>query len=223
MISMTNLIPNASLERNESWSGITYDSANALFGVRSQKLPAGTSVATCPMPTPVLGHKYYGRHYLKSNGTNSPADCRFEWFSGDGSGYNFVFGRNNGNYPEWGMESAVIHITVLNGTSFVMRSFVVNGTAEMWADGFMIVDLTETFGAGNEPDKAWCDENIPFFEGTETLPIYQIFVPKINDAVFGTNPVNINGSTKLTVSVTEEAKILLPQKIYSGELFSGEV
>ena len=30
----------------------------------------------------------------------------------------------------------------------------------------MVVDLTETFGAGNEKSKEWCDINIPFFEGT---------------------------------------------------------
>ena len=33
-------------------------------------------------------------------------------------------------------------------------------------DCLMLVDLTEAFGAGKEPDQAWCDENIPYFEGS---------------------------------------------------------
>ena len=32
----------------------------------------------------------------------------------------------------------------------------------MWFDGLMLVDLTATFGSGNEPDKDWCDANIAF-------------------------------------------------------------
>lgn len=36
-------------------------------------------------------------------------------------------------------------------------------------DGVLLVNLTETFGAGNEPSKEWCDANIPFFEGTKVL------------------------------------------------------
>jgi hypothetical protein len=37
----------------------------------------------------------------------------------------------------------------------------------MWYDGLMIIDLTEAFGEGNEPTKAWCDANIPYFSGTK--------------------------------------------------------
>lgn len=36
-------------------------------------------------------------------------------------------------------------------------------------DGFTIIDLTETFGSGNEPDKEWCDRNIDYFDGTTTI------------------------------------------------------
>ena len=45
--------------------------------------------------------------------------------------------------------------TAATGTSF-------------WDDA-LVIDLTETFGAGNEPSKEWCDANIPFFEGTKVL------------------------------------------------------
>ena len=44
-----------------------------------------------------------------------------------------------------------------------------NSTVYMWFDGLMLVDLTETFGANNEPDKKWCDENIAFTPNTITV------------------------------------------------------
>lgn len=36
-------------------------------------------------------------------------------------------------------------------------------------DGYICVNLTESFGAGNEPSKEWCDENISYFDGTSTI------------------------------------------------------
>lgn len=43
-----------------------------------------------------------------------------------------------------------------------------------YGDNVLLVDLTETFGAGNEPDKDWCDENIKYFDETKTF-----FLPDI--------------------------------------------
>ncbi len=36
-------------------------------------------------------------------------------------------------------------------------------------DGLLVVDLTSTFGSGNEPDKEWCDSNINYFDGITTI------------------------------------------------------
>jgi hypothetical protein len=47
----------------------------------------------------------------------------------------------------------------------------------MYFNGLMLVDLTESFGAGKEPTKEWCDKNIPYFLGTKTI--------QINDLNFG--------------------------------------
>lgn len=52
---------------------------------------------------------------------------------------------------------------------------------------------------------------------------YTVLVPEITAASFSVNPVNINSSTVLTVSITEKTIILEPEKYYSGEFFSGEV
>ena len=34
---------------------------------------------------------------------------------------------------------------------------------------FMVINLTEAFGRGSEPNKSWCDNNISFFEGTTII------------------------------------------------------
>jgi hypothetical protein len=41
----------------------------------------------------------------------------------------------------------------------------------MWFTGAMLIDLTETFGAGCEPNVEWCNKNIPYFTGTKIIEI----------------------------------------------------
>lgn len=221
-VTLRNLVANPSFESGGSWSGIVYDGTQACFGGRSQKLPTGTSVATSPMSAPILGHVYYGRHYLKSSGDNAPADCRFEWFAGDGPGLNFVFGWNRGNWPRWGMESAVVRVDAVKGSSYVCRSFVVNGTAEMWADGLMILDLTAAFGAGNEPGKDWCDECIPFFEGSMALETYPFAGIAVSGVTLAPNPARAKQAVAVSAQVREVNTLLRPVKRYAGAFYSGE-
>ena len=38
-----------------------------------------------------------------------------------------------------------------------------------YTDGILLIDLTSIFGFGNEPSEEWCDENIPYFDGTITI------------------------------------------------------
>ena len=183
-ILLENLIPDGNME-NSSWTYGNYSTSEKLFGSRSQyfvKNTNRTQIQNNMTAVPIVGHKYYGRHYLKTNGEVTATDCRFEWYAGDGDGLNYVFGHNQGNYPDWTMESSIITVNAVNGSGYVCRSFVVNGTNNLWADGLMIIDLTEAFGAGNEPNKAWCDENIPFFVDYTYLnstDLNYVNVPKI--------------------------------------------
>ena len=190
---LDNIVPDGDME-SSSWSGGNYSTTEKLFGSRSQYFPANsTTVQTISIPTmPVVGHKYYGRHYLKTDGNVTAADCRFEWYAGDGPGLNYVFGYNQGNYPNWTMESSIITVDAVNGSSYVCRSFDVNNTGAVWADGLMIVDLTEAFGSGNEPTKHWCDENIPFFTKPNSYVGYIIpgsVAIKMNRLFVGVNNV----------------------------------
>ena len=40
---------------------------------------------------------------------------------------------------------------------------------EFYFDGLIVIDLTATFGAGNEPDKEWCDNHINYFDGSTVI------------------------------------------------------
>ncbi len=43
------------------------------------------------------------------------------------------------------------------------------GSFLAYADGALLVDLTKTFGAGNEPTQTWCDANLDYFDGSTNL------------------------------------------------------
>lgn len=171
--TIRNIIPDSSFENNQ-WNDTNnnsaYSTTEKAFGNRSLYFAVGTTiVANIVIERPILGHKYYGRRYIKTNGDNQPADSRFEVYGGDGEGLNWVYAWNRGNYPEWGFDSAVYSIDVINypeDTRTIIRCFNVNTTADTFVDGLMLIDLTEAFGEGNEPTKEWCDENIPYFEGS---------------------------------------------------------
>lgn len=166
-VELTNLVPNSSFEQNADWSAVVYSTEQAMYGARSSQL-SGTTVTSAPLPLPIAGHKYYGRTHIKSNGNIGAADNRFEYFAGDGVGLNWIFARNDGDFPDWTMLSSIQDVTVVNGTSYVVRNFVVSAQNTCWTDGLMILDLTASFGVGNEPTKDWCDANIPYFDGTYT-------------------------------------------------------
>jgi hypothetical protein len=99
-----NLIPDSSFEgdiwtaRNDT-GGIQITDKVSYNGNRSLYFPVGqTIVPEIPIARPILGHKYYGRRYIRTNGDNQPADCRFEMYGGDGEGKNWVFAWNNGSF-----------------------------------------------------------------------------------------------------------------------------
>lgn len=168
LLPATNLISNGSFETTSNWAtwsgDSSFDTSVALYGSKSLKL-TGDNLASTSISTPIVGHKYYAREYIKTDGDIQPTDCRFEIHGGDGEGLNWVFGWNRGNYPDWTMLSDIQTINSVNASSYVIRTFALGATGNIWIDGLMLLDLTAIYGAGNEPSKEWCDINIFFFEG----------------------------------------------------------
>ena len=174
--TIRNMIPDPSFEHNK-WNDTNnnsaYSTTEKAFGNRSLYFAVGTTiVANIEIERPIVGHKYYGRRYIKTNGDNQPDDCRFEVFGGDGANKNWVYAWNNGNHPNWEFGSAIHEIAGVDyADRTIIRCFNVNTTADTWVDGLMLVDLTECFGQGNEPSLGWCDANIPYIEGTQTITV----------------------------------------------------
>ena len=140
----------------KTWNldGVTYE--NGVF-----TFPAnGFAMATCSMPNPVPGHVYYGGVEQKAPSGASFDDRRFEWWVGDEAGNVMAFAYMDGTNDQWVRQSAVLKVDAVVKDGWVMRNFTVNGTAEAYRRNPIIIDLTETFGAGNEPSAAWVDANM---------------------------------------------------------------
>lgn len=52
---------------------------------------------------------------------------------------------------------------------------------------------------------------------------WTVLVPSVTSAKFSTNPITISSKTVLEVFVSEVSVVLEAEKIYSGEVYSGEV
>ena len=129
---------------------------------RSFYFPARSSQIEQSMPTPIAGHKYYGALRWKTAGSSfSVADDRFEWYNSDSSNGTMVFAHKNiATNGQWVLLSSIQSLSSVASGSWTFRNFVINPSTASWCTRMMIIDLTDTFGAGNEPTKEWCDANI---------------------------------------------------------------
>ena len=120
---------------------------------------------------PKLNHLYYGRLMFLSSSAFSTSDCRFEWYYTDAPNALMVFARKSINTDKWTLLSGTAKITDSTYLSYTwtLRNFQVSPNSNNYTDELVIVDLTEAFGSGNEPTKAWCDENIKYFDTTTTI------------------------------------------------------
>ena len=129
---------------------------------RSFYFPARSSQIEQNMPTPIAGHKYYGACRWKTAGSSfSVGDARFEWWLKDTADGRLVFAEKTmATNGQWVLLSSIQSLSSVASGSWKFRNFVINPSTESWCTRMMIIDLTDTFGAGNEPTKEWCDANI---------------------------------------------------------------
>ncbi len=67
-----------------------------------------------------------------------------------------VWERKSNVYVSPDIDNLQIAFVVVDTTS-------TDKTQNCYADNVLLVDLTESFGAGNEPTIAWCDSNLKYF------------------------------------------------------------
>lgn len=129
---------------------------------------------------PILNHKYYGAIMFKSSSDfliNSDytgyMDARYEWHYIDDLGIgNMVYANKDYSTNDWIKLSSISAITdskYLLNSDWQIRNFVRGAYDYSYTDNLIIIDLTETFGEGNEPNKEWCDKHIQWFDGTTTI------------------------------------------------------
>ena len=176
---LTNMLSDGSFENVASnwncWLAEPTDTSQAKDGTQSLKL-GGDALAATQSTIPIItGHTYYGREYIKTDGELTASDCRFEVIGGTDNGeHSFVFGWNRGNYPDWTAISSVITVDQTPASSYGLRTFTVGGSVSAWVDSIVLIDLTEAFGEGNEPDKEWCDKHIPYFDSAYAVSAMEL-------------------------------------------------
>lgn len=163
LVGALNQVVNAAFNSDfNDWTNTNclLDNTVIYVGKQSVKVPNGASLLQTIGAIP--NHKLYLRTYV-----NPPATL----VSGvAGMYYNDVlvtanFLDANLQPNEWNRVSALVTSAGTSGT-LELR----NASEVFNVDCFMLIDLTTTYGMGNEPTQAWCDQNIRFFENILMIP-----------------------------------------------------
>lgn len=166
MPTLTNIVPAPS---SSAWTkdGVTVSGDIFVMGT-------SWAMATCVLPTPVAGHKYYGRDwYERPVACTTAGDGRFEYYNGEAEGQAAImtFCQFAWYTPEdvWHIASNILSVNTVYGNPWICRNFLVGANSPCYRKELLIVDLTASFGAGNEPSKDWLDRNLPYFTGSYTV------------------------------------------------------
>lgn len=182
--NITNLVTNGSFEDGNT---VFTSLQNASVTTDTEKFNSGlNSILLLPVDTTLneaytqtekiysyeLGHKYYYQvHYFsestiqlflisynyKDNNINFSKSFKptIQWEKAS------LYTGNNSSESDITVSANDIRLRIDNNNSGSYR--------ESYFDDITLIDLTETFGAGNEPSQEWCDDNINWFEGTTTI------------------------------------------------------
>ena len=180
MVTLTNLAPeingvsgfpsnaNAAANGNEGWRKYS-DASLQLTGTTSAAETTLQSSSNC-IPL-VNGNKYYVRVEIKQSAKVGTAQI---YLGGTSAGSitepSFFSSKAVSAASTWTVASGVNTRTFPTGNHKFRLDFDNSKNAgTMCFDGLVIIDLTKCFGAGKEPTQAWCDANIPYFQGTITV------------------------------------------------------
>ena len=175
---ITNLMPAVT---SVNYSNLTLDNTYKRHGTGSIKITGTTSVNEVTFnPTTMIyytpGHTYYCRCDILQETVQG--SCDMYWKVAEPY---LMGGRQTSAAKTWTTASAVRAASTVinrNGSDWDAGNYAARwdynnnkANGAMWFNGFMLIDLTEAFGAGKEPTAAWCDANIPYFVGTKTIEI----------------------------------------------------
>ena len=128
----------------------------------------------------------------------------------------FLSGQS-GPVGQWNLISAVNNRNNFSEGYYPLRLDFNNNTQAglMWLDGLMLIDLTADFGAGNEPDKAWCDANLPYFSNKYNIKYDKPYWKPFNDIGIK-SVVTLKGRENTTFTVSLKGKVVARGQIGSN-------
>lgn len=120
----------------------------------------------------------------------------------------FLSGQS-GPAGQWNLISAVNNRNNFSEGYYPLRLGFNNNSenGDMWFDGLMLIDLTADFGAGNEPDKAWCDANLPYFSNKYNIKYDEPYWKPLNDIGIK-SVVTLRGRENTTFTVSLKSKVV---------------
>lgn len=176
---ITNLISNGSFENSTTgWTlgaGLSLSTTQKKYGSNSiRNYQAAKYVnASKALIASQANHKYYFSLWMYTAAKGSSSHCYSEVnvVYDSTNHYKGVYQYNLNKLEKLGRY--INDITGSGNMNFMACKYDGADKAEdCYCDGIVFVDLTETFGAGNEPDKTWCDANIDWFEGSKVIYKY---------------------------------------------------
>ena len=168
-ISITNLLPEVN---STNFKVGTNSSAHQKYGKDTLLITGNTrsevtspSYASFPLNP---SHKYYGRVEVYQDTINGSVDIY--WPINEPR---LVSANPTRVATQWSIVSQVNTRSTFTAGNYPLRlDYNCGGNGgQMWFTGAMLIDLTETFGAGCEPNVEWCNKNIPYFTGTKIIEI----------------------------------------------------
>lgn len=157
----TNLISNGDFSNGVTgWNRGTASNNTLTLLVTAQYQSSSQSLNS--IASSVSGHKLYYCATIKADSTSVNIKLV------DNSNYNNKNISSTGNYV---LVSNIATIVSNNTTlAFNIQDDRPSGWTNIYAKNILVVDLTATFGAGNEPTQTWCDTYLPFVLSTGTCP-----------------------------------------------------
>lgn len=89
---------------------------------------------------------------------------------------------NSCNYSSWVRSSKIYSSTMNSNANFVVGDTTSTYSNSSYFTEAMVINLTATFGEGNEPTATWLDDNVEYFEGT----LNYTFIDKIKKDDYAT-------------------------------------
>lgn len=163
-IRLVNICSNPSFENNNAWNitngqRIAQDALDGKYVVRLSVTGGTGSIISATKIPQITNHIYY--YCFHSSGSFPIAFLKLQ--STTLVNYNNI----NDTWTRWGILQTASNSDPVNYTIAFNSQQPTPFTITF--DALMCIDLTEAYGAGNEPTVAWCNENIPYFEDSYTF------------------------------------------------------